>query len=213
MKRFNRLSLLLLLLPSFACGPTVHRVRVLDPPRLDLKPWGRVGLVLFTVEGAKGSLHEVVTQRFSEYVLAAQPGVEVLELGAVDSVLQRVGEREPGAATAQALGQAHDVPVVFFGHLKISKVTPRVGLQGLSMPHIDASVSADLSVGLFSTKTGGTLWRSSATSSQEIAGLALVGGVPFFEAKDPNNTYGGLVNGLVDVVTYDIRSTWVWRTQ
>ena len=210
MRRSHGLSLLLVALSTFACGGAARapRQRVLDPPRLDLRPFGRVGLVLFTVEGAKGSLNELATQRFSEYVLAAQPGVEVLELGPADSVLQRVGEREPGAASAQAFGSAHDVPVVFFGHLKVSKVTPSGGLHGINLPHLEATVSAELSVGLFSGRTGGTLWRSSGTASERVAGLSLVGGEPFFAAKDPNSAYGRLVNDLVNVVTYDLRSTW-----
>src|SRR2546430_955479 len=120
MRRSHGLSLLLVALSTFACGGAARapRQRVLDPPRLDLRPFGRVGLVLFTVEGARGSLNELATQRFSEYVLAAQPGIEVLELGAADS-----------AAAAQAMGAARGVPVVFYGHLKGSKVTPSGGLH------------------------------------------------------------------------------------
>jgi len=45
--------------------------------RLDLQPYGRLGLVTFTVENAKGSLHEFATERFAEDMLAAQPGTEV----------------------------------------------------------------------------------------------------------------------------------------
>ncbi len=202
MNRSNGLPLLLLLLSCVACGGSraPARQRVLDPPRLDLKPYGQVGLVLFTVEGAKGSLNELATQRFSEYVLAAQPGVEVLELGAADS-----------AAAAQAMGAARGVPVVFYGHLKVSKVTPSGGLHGFNLPHLEATVSAELSVGLFSTKSGGTLWRSSGTASEKVGGLALVGGEPYFAAKDPNKAYTHLVDNLVNYVTYDLRSTWVWR--
>ncbi len=202
MRPTNGLSLLLVALSTFACGGAraPARQRVLDPPRLDLRPFGRVGLVLFSVEGAKGSLNELATQRFSEYVLAAQPGIEVLELGAADS-----------AAAATALGAARDVPVVFFGRLKLSKVTPSGGMQGISLPHLEATVSAELSVGLWSTKTGGTLWRSSATASERVAGLSLVGGEPFFAAKDPNKAYTHLVDNLVNDVTYDLRSTWRWQ--
>ena len=214
MRRSHGLSLLLVALSTLACGGGAARAprqRVLAPPRLDLRPFGRVGLVLFSVEGARGSLNELATQRFSEYVLAAQPGVEVLELGPADSVLQRVGERVPGAASAQAFGAAHDVPVVFFGHLKVSKVTPSGGLRGINLPFLEATVSVELSVGLFSTKTGGTLWRSSGAASEKVGGVALVSGEPIFSAKDPKVAYGNLVNGLVNDVTYDLRSTWRWQ--
>src|SRR5213592_3710346 len=184
-------ALLLVILTETACASQ----RVLVPPRLNLAPYGQIGLVTFTAENARGSLHEFATRRFSEYVLAAQTGIEVLELGPPDSVLRRTRAPELGPAAAQALGGERGVPVVFFGHLKVSNVK--------------ATVSAELSVELLSTKSGGTLWRSSATASEKVGGLSLVGGEPIFSAKDPNNAYGQLVNRLVYAVTYDLRSTWV----
>ena len=202
-------GLLLALLSTVACGSRrVVPAPVLAPPRLDLKPYGRVGLVLFTVEKAKGELDAFATRRFSEDVLAAQPGIEVLELGSADSVRRRVCETEFGPATAQALGAARDVPVVFIGHLKVSNVTPSAGLSGLSLPHVEATVSAELSVALLATKSGGTLWRSSGVASQKVGGLSLLGGEPYFSAKDPNKAYGRMVTDLVDYVTRDLRSTW-----
>src|SRR5882762_5439323 len=123
---------LVALLLATACGGGASRPapsRVLVPPRLDLRPYGRVGLILFTIEKAKGELDQVATRRFSEDLLAAQPGVEVLELGSADSVRRRLGEAELGAATAQALGAARRMPVVFVGHLKMSNVTPSGGVR------------------------------------------------------------------------------------
>ena len=212
MRQSIGLVLVLTLLSAFCCGSRrVVPARVLVPPRLDLKQYGRVGLVLFTVERAKGELNALATRRFSEDILAAQPGVEVLELGSADSVRQRVGETEYGAATAQALGATRDVPVVFIGHLKVSNVTPSGGMHGLEPPHVEATVSAELTVALLATRSGGTLWRSSGTASRKIGGLAIVGGEPFFSAKNPNKAYVGLVNDLADYVTRDLWSTWQQR--
>ena len=98
--------------------------------------------------------------------------------------------------------------MVFIGHLKMSNVTPSGGLAGLSLPHLEATVSAELTVALYSTESGGTLWRSSGVASRKIGGLAIVGGEPYFSAKDPNKAYAGLVYDLVDYVTRDMRPTW-----
>lgn len=205
-------GVLVALLLAAACGGGRHSVpaptRVLIPPRLDLKPYGRVGLVLFTIEKAKGDLDQVATMRFSEDLLAAQPGIEVLELGSGESERRRLGEREMGAVTAQALGAKRRAPVVFIGRLKISNVTPSGGLAGLSLPHLEATVSAELTVALYSSETGGTLWRASGVASRKIGGLAIMGGEPYFSAKNPNKAYAGLVYDLVDYVTRDMRPTW-----
>jgi hypothetical protein len=192
---------------AFTVSCAAHRVLV--PPRLDLVPYGSVGLVTFTIEKGKGSLPELATRRFSEEILAAQTGIEIQELGAAEAVLRRVGETSLGPDAARALGGDQGVPAVFFGHLKISDVKPKGGLIGLTMPHIEATVSAELSVELLSTRTGGTLWRASAATSEKVGGLAIIGGEPYFSAQDPNQAYGHLVDRLVAAVTRDLRPTWV----
>ena len=61
-------------------------------------------------------------------------------------------------------------PWCFVGHLKMSNVTPSGSLHGLSLPSVQATVSAELTVALYGTETGGTLWRSSGTASRKIGG-------------------------------------------
>ena len=56
------------MLLSVACASK----RVLVPPFLDVSPYGRVGLVTFTAENAKGELDALATEYFAEQVLAAQ---------------------------------------------------------------------------------------------------------------------------------------------
>jgi len=191
---------------SFGCGGKTHQV--LDPARFDLRPYGTVALVTFTIENAKGSLHTLATERFSEAVLAAQPGVEVLEIGTADSVMARVGEREFGAATAQAIGTGRRAPVVFVGHLKVSNVKPTASMAGLSVPRLEAKVTVELSVRLVSTTSGGTLWRASSIITESIGHVGMSGGLPTFSASDPNEAYGNLVGYLVRQVTWDFRPTW-----
>ncbi len=125
-----------------------------------------------------------------------------------DSLVRRVGETQFGPASAQALGQERDVPAVFVGHLKVSNVKPSGGIIGLSVPFVQATVTVDLLVRLISTRSGGTLWRASASASEKVGSVALVGGVPNYSAKDPNDAYGRLVNSLVWTVTQDLRPTW-----
>jgi hypothetical protein len=201
-------GLLLLLLATFACGSHNRVSRVLVPPRLDLRPLGRLGLVTFTVENAKGSLHEYATERFAEEVLAAQPGMEMLELGSADSLLQRVGEKELGIAAAQELGKQRDIGAVFAGHLKVSNPNPSGGLGGIVSARAEATVRVDLSVRLLSARSGATLWRSSAWATEKVGQVALVGGQINFAARDPKAAYGRLVSRVVGLAAQDMWSTW-----
>lgn len=187
---------LIAVMAIFGCGAhRPPRQRVLLPPTLNLVQHHNIGLFQFSVENAKGTLHEFATRRFEEYVLAAQSGIEMRDYRQADS--------------ARVFGNAADVPVAFFGHLKISNVKPSGGLTSGLTPNLKATVTVELSVWLVNTRTGGTLWRRSSQSTEEVGGLSFLGGTPSFSARDPNDAYGQLVNRLVYAVTYDVRSTWV----
>jgi len=187
-------------LALFGCGGGYHpaRQRVLLPPTLNLVPHHNIGLFQFSVENAKGNLHEFATRRFEEYVLAAQSGIEMREFTSSDSTRVFASSND-----------TTNCPVAFFGHLKISNVKPSGGLTAGLSPIVEATVTVELSVWLVNTRTGGVLWRRSSAETEKVGGLSFIGGTPSFSARDPNDAYGHIVNQLVYNVTYDVRSTWV----
>jgi len=204
MRKLSGIALTLIVAAGLACAAK----RVLVPARMDLHPYGRIGLVSFTVENAKGNLHQFATERFAENVLSAQPGIEILELGNVDTLMQRVGEREVGPLTAQELGKQRGVSAVFAGHLKITNPAASGGIAGILTPHLEATIRTDLMVRLLSAQSGGTVWRSSAWATQKVGGVSIVGGQLNFGARDPKTAYGPMVNTIVNIVTRDMWSTW-----
>ncbi len=204
MRKLSGVVLAVVMVTGLACAAK----RVLVPARMDLHPYGKIGLVTFSVENAKGNLHEFATERFSENVLSAQPGIEILELGNVDTMMQRLGERELGPLTAQELGRQHGVAAVFAGHLKVTNPSATGGLGGLLTPHLEATVRTDLTVRLLSTQSGGTVWRSRAWATQRVGGVSIVAGQLNFAARDPKTAYGPMVNTIVNIVTQDMWSTW-----
>ncbi len=179
------------------------------PPRVDLTEYYRVGLVTFTIENAKGSLHELATERFLNDVLGGQPGIEVIELGDAEQVLAEIGESDLDARAAQRIGDAYDVPLVFFGHIKVSDVKPRGQLVGLQLPHLEANVTVDLRVRLLSTESGGTTWSNSARATETVGQVGFDGTMLYFSAEHPDEAYGRLVNYLVSEVSADFRPYWV----
>ena len=145
--RVLRVVVCSLIIPAvFACGGGARRPvrqRVLLPPTLNLVPHHNIGLFQFSVENAKGNLHEFATHRFEEYVLAAQSGIEMREFTSADS----------GRVFASG-ADTNGCPVAFFGHLKISNVKPHGGLTAGLSPVLRATVTVDLSVWLVNTRTG-----------------------------------------------------------
>ena len=178
------------------------------PARLDLAPYGRIAVVAFSTEQSNGAMSSLATQRFAEALLRSQSGIELLELDAEDSSLKGLAANADGVALAQALGREKNVPAVFVGHLKVSGVKPR-GKLSVSGMNVRAAVSAELTVRLLSTKTGGTVWRSSAAANGTVGRLALSGSLPSIAMRDKEEAYGEVVGQLVSDVTRDLRPTWV----
>jgi hypothetical protein len=189
----------LLLMLAAITLTSCSRQRVLVGPMVDLKTHVRIGLVTFTAQGAKGSLASFATQRFNENLLRAQPGIEILEIGVVEGPVD--------AAMAKKLGEQHNVKTLITGHLVVSDVKPRVTILG----GVSASAEATLSLAtrLMSAESGSTLWSQSSRVRETIAAFSMVGGIPVFDAQDPADAYGNVVNQLVWTLTQDFRSTWV----
>ena len=99
---------------------------------------------------------------------------------------------------------------MFFGQLAGTKAKPHGGGSGAGDVTVGATVSAELSVRLISTSTGGTLWRSSGAASQSVGQVAVSPGrLPSVSARDPNAAYASMVDEMVAQVTRDLRPTWV----
>ncbi len=184
-----------------------HYIEV--PARVDLAPYGRLALVAFTNEQGDTSLSAVATQRFAEALLQSQSGIELLEIKASDSVLKRVGKNADGATLAQALGRARNVPAVFLGEVNLSHVKPSGRISASGYANVKATVTAELSVRLIATSTGGTVWRSSATSSEQVGKVSVSDGLPTVSVRNPDDAYGEMLSELAGRVTRDFRSTWV----
>ena len=178
------------------------------PARLDLAPYGRIAVVTFSTDQSNSAMSALATQRFAEALLASQSGFELLELSAADSSLKGLAANTDGVALAQALGRERNIPAVFVGQLKVSGIKPRGKLSVTGM-NVRAAVSAELTVRLLSTTTGGTVWRSSSAASGTVGRLGLSGSLPSIAMRDKEEAYGEVVGQLVSDVTRDLRPTWI----
>ena len=168
------------------------------PARLDLAPYGRIAIVAFSTEQSNSGMSTLATQRFAEALLRSQTGAS----------LKTFSADADAAAMALALGREKNVPAVFVGHLKVSGVKPR-GNISVSGMNVRAAVSAELTVRLLSTKTGGTMWRSSSAANGTVGRIGLSGALPSVAMRDKEEAYGEVVGQLVTNVTRDLRPTWV----
>lgn len=173
-----------------ACA--AHYLQV--PPRVNLAPYGQVALVTFSGDNADSGMASLATRRFAESVLNGQGNVELLELTAADTALTALADR---GVAAVFLGTLTLTDPHSTGHLSLSNVSVR------------QTVTAELSVRLVSTSTGGTLWRSSARTDGTLGRASMSGFRPSVSIRDKDEAYGEVVDRLVATVGQDFHPTWV----
>ncbi len=201
---------LAILITTLSCGPKKQTYRV--PPLIDLAQHEIIGVIEFDSE-ARGQLAALATRRFTEGARADQGLVRMVQLGTESEALASVGKGQRGAEAYMALGRERGVRTLLLGELTVSSVRPDVQLAaGLRSGHLSAKVDATLAVQLVETATGASLWSTSARSTQSVGHISLFRGGEFvFDAKDPEQAYGNLVDHLVALTTRDFRATWERR--
>lgn len=178
--------------------------KVLVPPRVDLSAYESIGIVEFT-SNSHADLEGFATRSFMQTVQSAQPGARILELGDERRVLQAIGQEELDFEAIRAIGEKYRVDAVMTGHLEVTDVRPRVNLSTvLKSMKVAAEVEGGLSTKLLETRTGATVWTSSARGKESVAQVSVARNGPSnLGAGDRESAYGRLVRTLVTRVTPD----------
>jgi len=193
----------------FNCGPKIQ-----VPPEIDLKEYSAVGIIQFSTE-AKGKLGEFTTEIFLEEIQESQKGAQIFELGDVEKILDEVNEDKLSIESIKETGDKYEVDAIIIGDLEVSDVKPKVSLSTiLSSMSVRADVDAKLTVKLYATNNGSTVWLNSARDKRTVAQVSIFSGEDiFFDAEDPDEAYGDLVRSLVRNVTRDLRFRYVRKKE
>ncbi len=185
------------------------QVMVSVPPNMDLEVFEAIGMVEFS-SNSEGNLDQFASQKFLESIQSSQPGVSVIELGDGKVLLESIEHDEMNYEAIKAIGEKYDLDAIIVGNMEVTDVKPRVSLQNLiTSLSASAAVDASLTARLYETQRGATLWTQSARSTATVASVGLSGLLVRFDATDPENAYGDLVNGLVYTLTEDFRVHYV----
>ena len=203
----DRACVLVMLLAAWSCSARTPAVRV--PPQIDLKPHEVIGVIEFG-STANGELGPLATRRFTEAARRDQGLVRIVDLGSKNEALRSIGrdDLDPGALVE--LGRKHGVRTIIVGNVMVSGVKPNISFDAaFHSGGLSANVDATLAVQIVETDSGASLWNRSARATHSVANLSVWGGKNFvFDAADPEQAYGGLVDQLVEQVTRPFRASW-----
>jgi hypothetical protein len=209
MKHYAGLMMLLSVL--WGCSNTVV---VTVPPRMDLKPYGTLGLVEFTSNSDQAITH-LATQRFQEHVQGAYPGTAILELGTREAVLEAVGANLLDAEAIKKIGNKYGVAAVFLGDIQYSEPNTDVRLADITRLEggVRTEVRGDISSKLLDTKSGASMWSSSAWAKRQIGGVSVSAKKGVTAVIRDSNPRKDMVPALIFHLTEDFRPKSVRQKQ
>ena len=211
MRLFTRFVLLLSLAALWGCAS--QTVSVVAPPRVDLQGYRALGLVDFA-SNSSPSISAQTTRRFESHVRAAQPGIRIVELGSRESLLAAVGSREFDAQALRKIGQQYGVDAIFVGNLTYSEANTELGIGDDARPEggTPAELRGDISFELIETRTGTSLWSSSASARRPIGRMHVSAAAGASGAvRGLSNPREAMLPTLVYDLTEDFRSSLVAR--
>jgi hypothetical protein len=196
-------ALLLLLALAGGCS---NSVMVQVPPRMDLKPYGTVGIVEFG-SNSERAINAHATRQFQEQVQAAQPGTRFIELGDRQTLLAALGGRELDVNALKKIGEKYGVGAVFVGDIAYSD--PRTDVKIADLQKLEgglrAEVRGDISSRLVETASGASVWSSSAWARRQLGNLNLSAEHGVSGSVSKSNPRDEMVPALVYHLTQDFR--------
>ncbi len=179
------------------------------PPEIDLLHYEQVGLISFSNNNVESQADEMATQVFLQEISRLQKGVQVIELGKLDDVLGQINKVTLNQEAVKAIGEHFGVASFFHGEINISdvkrssrEVTPKV----ISRVIFRVNLNISLTVRLYSTETGATLWADSAYREKNLDQiLNSPDSIPDFDIKAQNKVHEKLTEYLVHELIRDFR--------
>jgi hypothetical protein len=177
---------------------------------MDLKNYGTFGIVQFA-SNSDPAINSYATQQFQEQVQGAYPGTAILELGNREAVLAAVGASRLDAEAITRIGQKYGVSAVFLGDIAYSdpKTNIRIGDIMKLNGGVRSEVRGDLFTKLMETKSGASVWSSSAWATRQIGSVSLSSGGGVNAKVGDDNPRKAMVPALIYHVTEDFRPKYV----
>ncbi len=206
MRNYPVFMLLLLVMVS-GCTRTVL---VPVPPRMDLHGYGTLGIVEFA-SNADTAINTRATRQFQEQIQAAQPGTPFVELGSRQSVLAAVGSRELDANTLKQIGAKYGVDAIFVGEVTYSEPKTDVKISDVTKLEggMRTEVRGDISSRLVETRSGASVWSSSAWARRQIGRLSVSAEQGVSGSMSNADPRQEMVPDLIYYLTQDFRPTSV----
>ena len=199
----------LLLTFAILAGCT-RTVLVSVPPRVDLKTYGMIGVVDFA-SNAEPAVNTLATRQFQEQIHSSQPGTRFVELGNREALLTALGARQMDVATLKAIATRYAVDAVFLGDIAWSEPKTDINLTDLTRLEggMRTEVRGDIASRLVETRTGASVWSSSAWAKRQVGRLDISADQGVSGRMSQSNPREEMLPAMIRHLTQDFRPTSV----
>jgi hypothetical protein len=210
-QRFWICAGIMALLLLSACGPKIP-----IPPKIDLTKYHKVGVIGFSCN-AEGNMDEYATRRLLITLRSYQKEARVVDLGSAQEVLQSGFFDQISPQAIREVGENSDVDAVFICKLQITEIKPLLKIyRGGARPvsgktqvegkRASAQVKAWMTVSLWETGTGGTIWRTSTRREEMVDQVTVVSDQEVvFDANDQHEAFWDLIGPMIKKVCDDFK--------
>jgi hypothetical protein len=210
-QRFWSYAGVAVLLLFFGCGPKIQ-----IPPKIDLTKYHKVGVIGFSCN-AEGNMDEYATRRLLITLHSYQKKARIVDLGSAEEVLQSGFFDQISPQAIQTVGENSDVDAVFTCRLQITEIKPLLkvyrkggrpvsGKTQIQGKRASAQVKVWMTVSLWETDTGGTIWRTSAPGEEMVDQVTVVSDKKvIFDANDQHEAFWDLIGPMVKKICDDFK--------
>lgn len=207
MRKYAWFSLLLALAILAGCS---KYVKVTVPPRMDLIRYETLGIVEFS-SNASATVNAQATRQFQEHIQAAQPGTPFLDLGNREALLKTMDSRQFDADTIKKIGERYGVDAIFLGEINYSEPKTDIKISDIDKLEggIRTEIRGDISSKMMETRSGASVWSSSAWATRQIGKLRVSAEDGVSGRMSDSNPREEMVPDMVWHLTHDFRPSTV----
>jgi hypothetical protein len=183
---------------------------------MDLTKYHKVGVIGFSCN-AEGNMDEYATRRLLITLHSYQKKARIVDLGSAEEVLQSGFFDQVSPQAIQAVGENSDVDAVFTCRLQITEIKPLLkvyrkgarpvsGKTQIQGKRASAQVKVWMTVSLWETDTGGTIWRTSARGEEMVDQVTVVSDKKvIFDANDQSEAFWDLIGPMIKKICDDFK--------
>lgn len=200
----NKVIILIIALFLFNCS-----ISKLSPPKIDLSTGGRIGVITFKVENARGVLDEIATELLIGHLKKYYERSEIILLGKPEDLMLKEFGLNVSLKTLENLCKEQKLDNILFGKIIVSNIIAKMKVKSLlQRSRISAKFRMTAELNIYSALPGKVIWRGSSYKEGNASYDHYARDLnPDFYVSDKDESYRKFTRKLIYSLTEDFRSS------